>query len=331
MGFGSEDVVLIKVLRQEKGYGSKRLLTVFPNRSWSSTAVNRLLRKIDAFGSTNRKRGSGRKRTVCTAANVDAVEELCMSQENAPGTHRTVLEIAREVGISKSTVHSVIRKDLQLKCFRIRRAQHLTEANKVKHLACSKQLLKRFPEHAVSFLWFTDEKLFTVVHPVNLQNDRVYARAGTKKKQVPVSRLLRTRSTFSVMVSVGVSTMGCTELIFIEPGVKINGDYYRNVLCRQHLLPAIRSISGEFFTFQQDGAPAHRARETVEMLSRETPDFNHLCNGLQTALILSRWTMQSGASCRSVSTAHESVTSTTSLSDSWRSGPDLTTRSSVLQ
>jgi len=182
MVFSSEDLVVIKVLRQEKGYGSKGLLTEFPNKSWSSTAVKRLLRKVDACGSTNRKCGSGRKRTVRTAANVDAVEELCMSHENAPGTHRTVREIARDVGISKSTVHNVIRKDLQLKCFRKRRAQDLTEANKVKRLACSKQLLKRFPEHAVSFLWFTDEKLFTVAHPVNLQNDRVYARAGTKKK-----------------------------------------------------------------------------------------------------------------------------------------------------
>jgi len=36
---------------------------------------------------------------------------------------------------------------------------------------------------------------------------------------------------------------------------------------------AIRSVSGEFFIFQQDNAPAHHARETVEMLSRETPDF----------------------------------------------------------
>lgn len=90
--------------------------------------------------------------------------------------------IAREVGISKSTVHNVIRKDLKLKCFRKRRAQDLTEANKMKRLACCKQLLKRFPQHAVSFLWFTDEKLFTVVHPVNLQNDRVYAQAGMKKK-----------------------------------------------------------------------------------------------------------------------------------------------------
>jgi len=35
------------------------------------------------------------------------------------------------------------------------------------------------------------------------------------------------------------------------------------------LLPDIRSYS-EYFTFQQDGAPAHQARETVD---QQTPDF----------------------------------------------------------
>jgi len=29
----------------------------------------------------------------------------------------------------------------------------------------------------------------------------------------------------------------------------------------------------DFFTFQQDNAPAHRARETVQLLTFETPDF----------------------------------------------------------
>jgi len=120
-----------------------------------------------------------------------------MSQETAPGFHHTVRQIAIEVGISKTTVHNIIRRDLKLKCFRKRRAQELTEANKATRLVCCKRLLKRFPEHAVSFVWFTDEKLFTVADPVNLQNDRIYARAETKKKQVPASRLLRTRSTFS--------------------------------------------------------------------------------------------------------------------------------------
>jgi len=41
--------------------------------------------------------------------------------------------------------------------------------------------------------------------------------------------------------------------------------------------------------------------------------------------------MQYWASCMWVSTTRESLTSTTSLSDSWRSDQDLTTRSSVLQ
>jgi len=70
-----------------------------------------------------------------------------------------------------------------------------------------------------------------------------------------------------------VSILETTELMFIEPGLKINGAYYRDVLLGQHLLPAIRSVAGDFFTFQQDNAPAHRAGDTVEFLSCSTPDF----------------------------------------------------------
>ena len=74
------------------------------------------------------------------------------------------------------------------------------------------------------------------------------------------------------MVSVGVSALGKTEIHYIEPGVKINGAYYRDCLLSEKLLPDIREYS-EYSTFQQDGAPAHRARETVELLTKETPDF----------------------------------------------------------
>ena len=52
----------------------------------------------------------------------------------------------------------------------------------------------------------------------------------------------------------------------------LNGQYYREVLLMQKLLPDIRQLS-EFYVFQQDGAPAHRARETVDLLTRETPGF----------------------------------------------------------
>src|SRR6218665_2208959 len=90
----------------------------------------------------------------------------------------------------------------------------------------------------VYFFLFTDEKLFTIATPKNSQNDRVYAAAGTQKKDISANRLLRARSTFSrsVMVSVGVSAIGKTDIHFIEPEVKINGAYLRDYLLSEYTL-----------------------------------------------------------------------------------------------
>ena len=74
------------------------------------------------------------------------------------------------------------------------------------------------------------------------------------------------------MVSVSISRLRRTEIHFIDPGVKINGQYYRDVLLMQGLLSNIRSLT-EYFIFQQDVLPAHRARDTVRLLQTETPDF----------------------------------------------------------
>jgi len=45
------------------------------------------------------------------------------------------------------------------------------------------------------------------------------------------------------------------------------------VLLTQKLLPAIRSIAGDMFVFQQDNVPAYCARDRVELLRHETPQF----------------------------------------------------------
>ena len=52
-----KDLVLIKMLRVEKGYGAKRVMAEFPRRNWSLATVKRLLQKIDATGSADRKAG----------------------------------------------------------------------------------------------------------------------------------------------------------------------------------------------------------------------------------------------------------------------------------
>ena len=67
---------------------------------------------------------------------------------------------------------------------------------------------------------------------------------------------------------------GAYRLVLHWSRYKVNGQYYRDILLHQQLLPAIRDLSGDLFTFQQDRyAPAHRARETVQLLTCETPDF----------------------------------------------------------
>jgi len=76
------------------------------------------------------------------------------------------------------------------------------------------------------------------------------------------------------MVSVAVYSLGASNIHVLEPGVKINGAYYRDIILRQMLLPDIRAASGsEFFVFQQVIAPSHRAKDTVPLLDQETPDF----------------------------------------------------------
>jgi len=62
-------------------------------------------------------------------------------------------------------------------------------------------------------------------------------------------------------------------IIFVQPGVKVNGDYYREVMLKEKLLPCIKEILGDNFIFQQDSAPAHRVHDTVAFLHREMPDF----------------------------------------------------------
>jgi len=58
--------------------------------------------------------------------------------------------------------------------------------------------------------------------------------------------------------------LSCSNVIFVEPGAKIDRRYFWDVLLMQELLPVIYVIVGDVFVFQQDSAPIHRADNTVE-------------------------------------------------------------------
>ena len=174
MSFSEEDKHSIKFLRQSKHYGAKRFLKEFPHKGWSCSVFDNIIREIDRTGTLQHLPSSGCLRTARTDDKIEEVETLVLSQEDLSQTHRTQRQIAREVGISQRSVNRIVKKDLRLTCLKKRRAHELTEANKQAWLDCSRVLLHRYPASLVHYIWFTDEKLFTVASPSNTQNDRLY-------------------------------------------------------------------------------------------------------------------------------------------------------------
>jgi len=167
MTFSDEEKILIKSLHLSQGYNASRLLAEFPDKGWTKRSINRLFQKVRETGNVDRCVGSGRPRSARTEENIDIVDDLIVSQEDKPQTHRTVRKIARETGIPRSSVVRIIKKDLRLKCFKRRRPDDLTDQNCAARLTRSRLLLKKFPKSAVDFIFFTDEKVFTVTSPAN--------------------------------------------------------------------------------------------------------------------------------------------------------------------
>jgi len=79
--------------------------------------------------------------------------------------------------------------------------------------------------------------------------------------------------------------MGKTGVVFIDPGAKVNSSHYCNIVLEKGLLPDVRAICRHYkWTLQQDGAPAHIARTTMDSLKKNTSTSLNFACGLQIAL-----------------------------------------------
>jgi len=58
-----------------------------------------------------------------------------------------------------------------------------------------------------------------------------------------LTNILTSHVSRSLMVSACVSALGTANIHFIEPGIKVNSQYYREDLLMQKLLPDIRQLS----------------------------------------------------------------------------------------
>ena len=71
--------------------------TEFQNKNWSIRSVNRVIKKTDTDGTTERKRGSGRPKSARNRQNSQRVSTLICSQDDNPHSHKRQREIERKL------------------------------------------------------------------------------------------------------------------------------------------------------------------------------------------------------------------------------------------
>ena len=270
--FSERDKILIEELCK-RGWGYRRICSYFPEKQWKLDSVKSICKRFTNTGSAvTRAVGSGRPKSARSATNVEKVSELICSQEGQPGTSKSAQQIADNLGISKTSVRRIAKKDLGLSCFKRTTVQALNADAKRKRLLRCRALLRRLSVAQCKRVFFTDEKAFYLSPLANTQNDRVWA-AG-KKREVAAERLLNQRSKFSrkLMVSAGVCYGGKSRLHFVAEGVKISAQTYTETLLPL-LVEDCSNLLQHDYVFQQDGAPGHFARQTQEWLATNCPDF----------------------------------------------------------
>ena len=175
MVFSEEDKHAITFLRRSK---TLRFIKEFLQKRLTLGGFMALIRKIYKESNVRHQPGSGHPRTVCSIENIQQDETLVLSQEGQPQTHRTWREIARQLNISQTSVNHIVKKDLCLVCFKKRKAQELTDANKQARLDRAQQLLDRYPLGMENRIWFTDGR---GIH-------RLFSKKSSKRSLVCSSR-----------------------------------------------------------------------------------------------------------------------------------------------
>lgn len=255
-------------LYHDKGFQPSEIIKQLNLLSIGRSLVYRTVKRLRETGSTKDRPRSGRPRSARTPALKKKVYQRIYKNPR-----RSARKLARQLNTSRSTIRRIIDEDLGLHPYKKRKVPGLTAAKKKKRLDRSKALFERFPSQNLENLVFSDEKLFNVEESLNSQNDRIYA-ATFEDIPEEMRNVQRFQHPSSVMVWAAVSKKGKFRLAFVEPGVKVNKEYYQ-----EHILNDIVKEEGKrifkngHWIFQQDSAPAHKAKINQEWCAAQIPEF----------------------------------------------------------
>lgn len=205
-------------------------------------------------GSVKQKEGAGRAKKR-TEELVNNVREII---NNAPRT--SVRALSQQVGVSIGTCHTILKKDLHLFPYRMTCYQEIKEIDYPRRITFSQWFLNNFDNELLDKTFFSDESWFYLNGYVNSQNMRMWT--NEKPDNFFVETTLHPQK---IGVWCAISRRRIIGPIFFNG--TLTGERYRQEI----IMPFIEQLDDEEITqgyFQQDGARAHTAGETINMLQQ---------------------------------------------------------------
>lgn len=223
--------------------------------------------KFMETGSVCDKPRSGRPASGRSAENIDLVEEAFGLSQT-----KSLRRAEVELGLTKSTVHRILKLDIRLYPYKIQSAQALLDDDYDRRVECCELLLYHINGDPTFLdnLWWSDECTFHVSGKVNKQNCRIWG------NEMPHDRREVERDSPKVNVWCALSQRGIIGPFFFENdaevAVNVNHHNYLAML-RDFFIPHLTQLADiDDSFFQQDGAPPHFALDVREFLNTTFPE-----------------------------------------------------------
>ncbi|GBP39444.1 hypothetical protein EVAR_23795_1 [Eumeta japonica] len=200
----------------------------------SDDSIRKWIRMFENTGATVRIQNSGRPRSV---RDEETIAEVEASVRQNPSL--SIRKRSQALNIKKSSLHSILKKDLHLKAYKIQLVQELKDTDYANRLNFANEMLQRF--NNFNNILFSDEANFHLNGHVNKQNCRYWAVENPRRKHE------RPLHSPKVVVWAAMSAKGIIGPYFHEDqrgrAINVNSDRYCDML-RNFLVPELQEFAG---------------------------------------------------------------------------------------
>ena len=238
------------------------------NISISRTTISRIENQ-DKSGLNNAPLRARKRPGIAFKLNKKDLKHLkaLITQENPPSQRL----LAKKFGVSQSTINGYITKIFDLKCLKKPKVHSLSPKAIDNRAKRSFALYRELNNNKWQKFLTTDEAFITLD---NLNRPSEFQYLDKDKKRADASKYSQKKSfPAKILVSVGMSARGITRPIFIDLGAKINAQYYITKVLPHYIEEMERLYPEGGCIFQQDSAPSHVAKVTLDFLRENKIDY----------------------------------------------------------